>query len=165
MINEKDLKKELDSRIMRLRESEVRVPSVVTFKVNAYVAPEAPRYGQGDWDNESDQGQAPSMRDILTKFAVTGMTREDLQNRVRAKYAAEFSDDIDLKDPRVDSLLDSPDLSHMDEMEINDYLNEHTEEVSVKDLRKQFAEQKSVNKSSSSKEEKPGDPGLNQEEH
>lgn len=67
-----------------------------------------------------DDSQAESVRSILNRFAITGIATG--RDPSRDSYIAEMSDDHPLDDERVNDLLDTPDLSMMDEMEIHDMI-------------------------------------------
>lgn len=106
------------------------------FLINVYSV-NIPRASTEIKDAESltDAGQSQTVREILTRFAREGVTAT--ADQMSARYADEFADDIDINDPRVDNLLDQPDLSDMNEMEIADYVRDNSEQIDVNSLNKE----------------------------
>lgn len=83
-------------------------------------------------EDQTEQKQTSTVRQILERFA---RDQSQVPNvSTRGSYAAEFSDKEPLNSERLDTLLNTPDLSNMDEMEILDFINDNTELV---DLQKQ----------------------------
>lgn len=105
------------------------------FLINVY-AVNIPKFPTDIKDAESltDAGQSQSVREILTRFSREGVVATP--DQMSARYADEFPDDIDINDPRVDSLLDQPDLSGMNEMEIADFVRDNSEQIDVNSLNK-----------------------------
>lgn len=103
--------------------NDIKDTSVPSFSVNVYVT--------GDGNSKSavvddllpqvDDSQAESVRSILNRYAITGIAYG--RDPSRDSYIAEMSDDHPLDYERVNDLLDTPDLSLMDEMEIQDMID------------------------------------------
>lgn len=74
----------------------------------------------------TDQGSGMTVRQVLDQFAKTG---ETARPSTRGEYAAEFSDDLPIDSPSVDHLLDMPDMSDMDEMEVIDFVSRYSDEL------------------------------------
>lgn len=105
------------------------------YLINVY-AVNIPKFPTDIKDAESltDGGQSQTVREILTRFAREGVAVTS--DQISARFADEFPDDIDINDPRVDSLLDQPDLSGMNEMEIADFVRDNSEQIDVNSLNK-----------------------------
>lgn len=108
-----------------------------------------------DAESLTDAGQSQSVREILTRFAREGVVTTP--DQMSARYADEFADDIDINDPRVDNLLDQPDLSGMNEMEIADFVRDNSEQIDVNSLNnsKKLPEESGVDPTSSSSSPEP----------
>ena len=112
----------------------------VRFQVNVYQYDTFNRdFVTPDFGGLTESGQADNVRQILRRFAVGG-TKESLRDtynevsRQRSEspppsvhYAAEFADNVPVDSELVDKLLDTPDLSMMDELEVVDFVNENVQ--------------------------------------
>lgn len=74
--------------------------------------------------SQTDSSQADSVRSILQRFAVTGIATG--RDPSKDSYIGRMDEDTDIDAPEnrqnVNDMLDTPDLSMMDEMEIKDYI-------------------------------------------
>lgn len=72
---------------------------------------------------QTDASQADDVRSILSRFAITGIATG--RDPSRDSYIGQMSDDVPADDKTVNDMLDFPDLSYMDEMEVKDYINDN----------------------------------------
>jgi hypothetical protein len=98
------------------------------FVVNVYDGYEVDRQLSLDF-SDTTQGASDSVRTILERFAREGVQSVNSDNR--AAYAAQFSDDEPLDSKTVDTMLEMDDLSNMDEMEVQDYMNQNSQFMSA----------------------------------
>lgn len=98
------------------------------FVVNVYDGYEVDRQYSLDF-SDTTQGASDSVRNILERFAREGFPTAISDNR--AAYAAQFADDEPLDSKTVDTMLEMDDLSNMDEMEVQDYMNQNSEFMSA----------------------------------
>lgn len=100
----------------------VKDTPVPSFAVNVYATSDGQKKSSvvDDLLPQVDDSQAESVRTILNRFAITGIATG--RDPSRDSYIAEMSDDHPLDDEKVNDLLDTPDLSMMDEMEIHDLI-------------------------------------------
>lgn len=113
---------------------------MTTFLIQNY----APKTSQVQYDSplllsRTDSSQADDVRSILARFAITGIANG--RDPSRDSYIGQMSDDVPVDDKRIDEMLDFPDLSYLDEMEMKDYIHDNI----------QFTE-----------EEEPDPPAVNQ---
>lgn len=101
----------------------VKDTPVPSFAVNVYATSDGRKKSSvvDDLLPQVDDSQAESVRTILNRFAITGIATG--RDPSRDSYIAEMSDDHPLDDDKVNDLLDTPDLSLMDEMEIHDLID------------------------------------------
>lgn len=78
--------------------------------------------------SQTDASQADDVRTILSRFAITGIATG--RDPSRDSYIGQMSDDTPADDKTVNDMLDFPDLSYKDEMEMKDYINDN---ISLKD--------------------------------
>lgn len=71
----------------------------------------------------TDDSQADSVRSILQRFAVTGVAIG--RDPSRDSYIGDLREDEPIDTEKVNDMLDTPDLSMLDEMEIKDYIRDN----------------------------------------
>lgn len=71
----------------------------------------------------TDTSQADDVRTILSRFAITGIATG--RDPSRDSYVGHMSDDVPADNKTVNDMLDLPDLSYKDELEIKDYINDN----------------------------------------
>lgn len=98
-----------------------------TFKVNAFavVGAYSREYLTSDLSDITEQGQSDSVRTILERFSKDNTVSN--QSNAKTSYAASFTDEEPLSSKVIDDLLESPDLSQMDELEAIEFINANTE--------------------------------------
>lgn len=67
-----------------------------------------------------DPSQADSVRSILQRFAVTGIANG--RDPSRDSFIGDLREDEPIDTEKVNDMLDTPDLSMMDEMEVKDFI-------------------------------------------
>lgn len=86
-------------------------------------------YEYSSWDKEFvspallssvDASQADSVRSILQRFAVTGIATG--RDPSRDSFIGDLREDESIDTEKVNDMLDTPDLSMMDEMEVKDFI-------------------------------------------
>lgn len=86
-------------------------------------------YDYSSWDKEflspallssTDSTQADSVRSILQRFAVTGVATG--RDPSRDSFIGDLREDEPIDTEKVNDMLDTPDLSMMDEMEVKDFI-------------------------------------------
>lgn len=78
--------------------------------------------------SQTDAAQADDVRTILSRFAITGIANG--RDPSRDSFIGQMSDDTPADDKTVNDMLDFPDLSYKDEMEMKDYINDN---ITLKD--------------------------------
>jgi hypothetical protein len=73
--------------------------------------------------SQTDSSQADDVRTILSRFAITGIATG--KDPSRDSFIGEMSDDVPADSKTVNDMLDFPDLSYMDEMEMKDYIQDN----------------------------------------
>lgn len=73
----------------------------------------------------TEQGQSDSVREILNRYARQGVV--DTPPDSKSRYVMQFADDEPLDGDKVNTLLDMPDLSYMDELEVSDFISQNSD--------------------------------------
>lgn len=101
---------------------------------------------------KTDSAQVESVRDILTRYTITGTVYG--RDPSKDSYTVDIGEKANAYSPGVDDALDVPDLSYMDEMEMDDFVRENLTEVK-KDDQSNDSEEK-PNKQESGNDDAPG---------
>lgn len=128
------------------------------FYVNIYEGFPEDRSKTGETPEQTEQGQAETVREVLTRFAKTGIPAEESARQHAAQFADEFDDDEPINSERVTDLLERPSFEGMDEMDMIDYVRENSTEVNKKDLQMHLGKSSGSTNKPSEEQSPPSEP-------
>lgn len=94
------------------------------YQVNVVETAQTPQYkATPALLTPTDESQVESVRDILQRYSITGTVYG--RDPSKDSWTVGLDEKATAYSDGVDDALDVPDLSYMDEMEMDDYLGEH----------------------------------------